>query len=321
MIRVHKLSFESHLKTKLPCAHLLMAWLVEHCADVLNRYNIGADGRTPYQRLKGRKFVGHMLEFGISVMFRVSGKVHGGVMQERWFLGIWLGKKLHTEEHLVMKEDGLVVRSKAARENSQPLVMEDYDKLISTPHDPTGTVKAATTRCCPISTPRSKSWGRTHHDEPRSRRTSSISSGRRRGARSAEPSRRERIEDMMKANPDFRERVDRADVRINKMLVEYLAKKDREANKETQSAKRPRIEASGTATGSRDPLPQKETERDAEMGVPEAGAHGEIAGSSKRSLETEEGTERLAHFDTGHRGQVIGELHWRESSSRIKRGC
>ena len=60
----------------------------------------------------------------------------------------------------------------------------------------------------------------------------------------------------MKANPDFRERVDRADVRINKMLAEYLEKKDREANEETQSAKHPRIEASGTAAGSRDPLPQ-----------------------------------------------------------------
>ena len=109
----------------------------------------------------------------------------------------------------------------------------------------------------------------------------------------------------MKANPDFRERVDRADVRINKMLAEYLEKKDREANEETQSAKRPRLEASGTATGSRDPLPEQETERDAEMGAPEAGAHGEIAGSSKRSLETEGGhgrRQRLAHFDTGYRG-------------------
>ena len=53
------------------------------------------------------------------------------------------------------------------------------------------------------------------------------------------------------------------------------------------------------------------------MGVPEAGVQGEIAGSSKRSLEepeTERGhgrRQRLAHLDTGHRGQVIGELHRR----------
>ena len=47
---------------------------------------------------------------------------------------------------------------------------------------------------CPMCTPRSKSWGRTNHDEPRSRRTSSISSDRRRGARSAEPSPEETAE-------------------------------------------------------------------------------------------------------------------------------
>ena len=144
MIRVHKLAFESRLKRTLPCVHPVMSWLVEHCADVLNRYRIGGDGRTPYQRLKGRKFMGHMLEFGSSVMFRASGTVQGGVMQERWFPGIWLGKKLHTEEHLVMKEDGLVVRSRAVRENSQDLTMEDFNKLVSTPHDPLGTIRAAT---------------------------------------------------------------------------------------------------------------------------------------------------------------------------------
>ena len=37
--------------------------------------------------VEGQEVRGHMLEFGISVMFRVSGKVHGGVMQERWFPG------------------------------------------------------------------------------------------------------------------------------------------------------------------------------------------------------------------------------------------
>ncbi len=144
MIRVHKLAVETRIKAKLPCVHPMVAWVVEHAEDVLNRYCIGKDGRTPYQRLKGRKFVGHMLEFGCPVMFRVSGKVAGGVMQERWFPGIWVGKKLHTDEHLVMKEDGLVVRSRAVRENSQELTIADYDKLRSTPHDPLGTTRSAT---------------------------------------------------------------------------------------------------------------------------------------------------------------------------------
>lgn len=99
--------------------HPVVIWLVEHCADVPNRYQQGGDGRAPYQRIKGRRCEGHILEFGCKVMFRVSGKAQGGLMQERWFPGIRLVRKLHTSESLVMKEDGLVVRSRAIREVSE----------------------------------------------------------------------------------------------------------------------------------------------------------------------------------------------------------
>ena len=112
-------------------------------------------------------------------------------MQERWLPGICAGQEAAlggTPGDEGGRVGGEVDSSK--RKNSQLLVMEDYDKLISTPRDPTGIVKQLQRgRCCPMCTPRSKSWGRTNHDEPRSRRTSSISSDRRRGARSAEPSR------------------------------------------------------------------------------------------------------------------------------------
>ena len=181
--------------------------------------------------LKGRKFVGHMLEFVSSVMFRVSGKVHGGVMQERWLPGIWLGKKLHTEG------DGLVVRSRAVRENSQNLIMEDHDKLISTPHDPTCAVKTATMRTVlPEAHAQEKELGlykprpakimkniidklaptaRWHEvpiHHPRRQRNGDS------GALGSMP-RADR--GLMKAHQDFRERVDLADEGINKMLAEY----------------------------------------------------------------------------------------------------
>ena len=154
MIRVHKLALETRIGAKLPCVHPMMAWLVEHSADVLNRYNMGKDGRTPYQRLKGRKFVGNMLEFCSPVMFRVSGKVAGGIMQARWMPGIWVGKKLHSDEHLVMKEDGIVVRSRAVREMTKDITINDLDILKSTPHDPLGTIRASTSAPRPPVVPR-----------------------------------------------------------------------------------------------------------------------------------------------------------------------
>ena len=42
-------------------------------------------------------------------MFRVAGKVPGGVMTERWHLGTWLGKRFHTEEHIVARKGDRLV--------------------------------------------------------------------------------------------------------------------------------------------------------------------------------------------------------------------
>ena len=48
-----------------------------------------------------------------------------------------------TEEHFVMQADGKVVRARAVREMETKLALSDFDVLVSTPHDPTGTIRAA----------------------------------------------------------------------------------------------------------------------------------------------------------------------------------
>ena len=74
-------------------------------------------------------------------MFRVSGKVQGGIMTERWYDGVWIGKTSLSDEHLVMKEDGMVVRARAVREMDGDVTLATLDKLRCLPHDPTGTMK------------------------------------------------------------------------------------------------------------------------------------------------------------------------------------
>ena len=76
-----------------------------------------------------------------------------------------------------------MVRSRAVRENSQPLVMEDYDRLISSPHDPTGTVQAATTRTVlPDVHAQEQELGSYKPRRARSRKTSLRNVDQRRGA-------------------------------------------------------------------------------------------------------------------------------------------
>ena len=43
----------------------------------------------------------------------------------------------------MMTEEGKVVRARAIKEMHKTLRMEDLDKLIGTPHDPVGTLRAA----------------------------------------------------------------------------------------------------------------------------------------------------------------------------------
>lgn len=73
----------------------------------------------PYQRVSGSKLVDHVFEFGSMIMFRVLGKVQGGSMQESWYPGGWLRKRLRAHEHLVMKDDGLTVWTRAVHRMTQ----------------------------------------------------------------------------------------------------------------------------------------------------------------------------------------------------------
>ena len=142
-LRVLKLALETRIGEKLPVQHPLFAWLVEHSAHVLNNYLIGSDGKSPVQRLRGRAATQFTCEFGSPCMFRVVGKVEGGDMGERWFRGHWLGKKQGTEEHLVVKADGLVVRARAVRELDEKITLMSFSHLTSTPHDPLWNLAAA----------------------------------------------------------------------------------------------------------------------------------------------------------------------------------
>ena len=113
-------------------------WIVEHVTDILNKCHAG-DGKSAYERLKKRQHRGMLLRFGTAVMFSVAGKVPGGATTERWHLGTWLGKRFHTEEHIVArKRDGLVIRSRAVKAMPADITLEDLDAIKGSPWAPSG---------------------------------------------------------------------------------------------------------------------------------------------------------------------------------------
>ena len=62
-------------------------------------------------------------------------------MTERWFSGVFLGKKPGTDEYIVMRDTGQVVRARAVKEMAKKMTLDDYAVLVGQPHDPLGALK------------------------------------------------------------------------------------------------------------------------------------------------------------------------------------
>ena len=118
--------------------HPGFSWLVEHTADILTKCAVGRDGRTPYERIKGKKYHGEMFEFGSVVHVKLQGKLQGGLMQERWVTGVWLGKRWSSDEHIISLPNGKVVRARDARPepDERAFDLNMFDAIRGTPSDP-----------------------------------------------------------------------------------------------------------------------------------------------------------------------------------------
>ena len=84
-VRVLKLELEDRLGVRIPVSHPIMTWMVPHAADLLNKMEVGHDGRTAYERFKRKKYHGEIAAFGSKVLFRPPRKkLRGGNLNPRW---------------------------------------------------------------------------------------------------------------------------------------------------------------------------------------------------------------------------------------------
>ena len=54
--------------------HKMLPFLVRHCAWLITHYQVKSDGKTPYERLRGRPYQGQVAEFAEVVHFRIPGE-------------------------------------------------------------------------------------------------------------------------------------------------------------------------------------------------------------------------------------------------------
>ena len=73
LVRLYKIDLERRIKFQILVGSNVFAWMVEHAADMYNKKLVASDGKTAYERLKGKKHHGVFGKICKRIMFRAQG--------------------------------------------------------------------------------------------------------------------------------------------------------------------------------------------------------------------------------------------------------
>ena len=68
-VRTLRLGLQARYQTVLRSDHPIMPWLIKHAALLINVCKVGEDGRTSWERRKGKRFKRQLPEIGECVWF------------------------------------------------------------------------------------------------------------------------------------------------------------------------------------------------------------------------------------------------------------
>ena len=128
---------EAHCKTKLSPEDVIIMWIVKHAALVISRYKIGADGKTPYERTKGKKASQPMVSLGEKVLYMPLKAARGDKMDVRFEYGTYVGTSFTNGEHYVATKGG-VIRARTLRRLpvEERWRIEEIKSIVGTPWAP-----------------------------------------------------------------------------------------------------------------------------------------------------------------------------------------
>ena len=116
-MRTMKSALENRIGGELPVKHPVMSHMCAYAGQLLTRYGMGHDGKTPYERLRGRKFMAQIPEFGERVWYKYRTKnvkrEVAGKLKKRWGRGIMLGMSPSSNEFQIF--DGKLMKARSVR--------------------------------------------------------------------------------------------------------------------------------------------------------------------------------------------------------------
>ena len=141
MIRVLKDALETRWGVEIDSNHKIISWIAEYAAVLLNRYEVGHDGKTGYERTRGKpsKIMG--IEFGEKLLFRrhpIGQRL--AKMESLWVTGIFVGYRSQSGEYMIANKDGTYKTRTIKRVPFEDRWGNDHiNYVLGTPWCPMGT--------------------------------------------------------------------------------------------------------------------------------------------------------------------------------------
>jgi hypothetical protein len=105
-------ALEDRTGAKIRAEEKIVAFMAEYAAYLTNRLEIGKDGKTAYERNKGKRGTVLAIEFGEKLLWKTRPKAKMEKLNVRWEYGVFVGIKAISGEVWVATKKGLqVVRS------------------------------------------------------------------------------------------------------------------------------------------------------------------------------------------------------------------
>ena len=114
-VRCMKSALDERVDGDVSAISPVLPWMIEYASVLINRYLVGHDGKTAYERMKGKasKMMGY--EFGELVHFRktpLPGRL--GKLDSLWETGVYVGHRSVSGESMVISDSG-VYKSRTLR--------------------------------------------------------------------------------------------------------------------------------------------------------------------------------------------------------------
>ena len=106
--RVLKEQMEDKMQGVIDAEDPIMQWLVRWAAMMMNRCSVGQDGKTPFERVRGRRCKTEVIRFGEKVWYKKLKPTGLGSMDSAWDEGIWMGHNNKSNEVVIGTAEGVV---------------------------------------------------------------------------------------------------------------------------------------------------------------------------------------------------------------------